>query len=242
VLVSFVITPLLLTALSIGTVISAARGPELGEDDRRELVALAGAACADLPGADCVALYIARQMMLMLLVLPAALPSVVAAYSVVGEKAERTLEPLLATPIRTAELVAAKAIAAVVPAVLATWASAALFVGAVAAASSVAARVVTPAWVLALAVGVPLVALLSVFAAMLISCRSVDPRSAQQVAGVVVLPVVGLVVAQAFGVQVLTLATVAGTCPVLALVDALLLWIVVQWFEREAILTRWSGL
>jgi len=50
------------------------------------------------------------------------IPVNIAAYSVVGEKTTRSLEPLLATPITTAELLIGKNMAAAIPAVLATWA------------------------------------------------------------------------------------------------------------------------
>ena len=41
----------------------------------------------------------------------------VAAHSVIGEKQARTLEPLLATPLKTSELLAAKVISAAIPGV-----------------------------------------------------------------------------------------------------------------------------
>ena len=44
----------------------------------------------------------------------------VAAYSVVGEKQARTLEPLLATPITTFELLSAKVLASLLPALALT--------------------------------------------------------------------------------------------------------------------------
>jgi len=54
---------------------------------------------------------------LLLLVAPALLPAVIAAYSVVGEREQGTLEPLLTTPLRREELLLGKALGVVVPAV-----------------------------------------------------------------------------------------------------------------------------
>ena len=54
---------------------------------------------------------------LLLLIAPALLPAVIAAYSVVGEREQGTLEPLLTTPLRREELLLGKAIGVVVPAV-----------------------------------------------------------------------------------------------------------------------------
>src|SRR4029077_1069665 len=54
---------------------------------------------------------------LLLLIAPALLPAVIAAYSVVGEREQGTLEPLLTTPVRREEILLGKALATIVPAV-----------------------------------------------------------------------------------------------------------------------------
>ena len=56
----------------------------------------------------------------------------VAAHSVIGEKQARTLEPLLATPVTTFELLAAKVIGAALPGIALMAACFAVYVGAVA--------------------------------------------------------------------------------------------------------------
>ena len=53
--------------------------------------------------------------MLYMLLIPAFLPSTLAAYSVVGEREQGTLEPVLITPIRREEFLVGKALAAFVP-------------------------------------------------------------------------------------------------------------------------------
>jgi ABC-type Na+ efflux pump permease subunit len=53
--------------------------------------------------------------LLYMLVIPVTMPSVVCAYSVVGEREQGTLEPILTTPIRREEFLIAKALAAFVP-------------------------------------------------------------------------------------------------------------------------------
>src|SRR3989442_4113341 len=61
-------------------------------------------------------------------IIPAAtLPTVIASYSLVGEKVERSLEPLLATPITDGELLVGKGIAAFLPPIIAIFASATIF-------------------------------------------------------------------------------------------------------------------
>ena len=54
---------------------------------------------------------------LLMLIIPIAIPPVIAAYSVVGERDQGTLEPVLTTPLRASELLLGKAAAAFLPSV-----------------------------------------------------------------------------------------------------------------------------
>jgi ABC-type Na+ efflux pump permease subunit len=53
--------------------------------------------------------------LLCMLILPAAIPSVLSAYSVVGEREQGTLEPVLTTPIHREEFLVGKALATLLP-------------------------------------------------------------------------------------------------------------------------------
>jgi ABC-2 type transport system permease protein len=243
VVVSTLLLPTILLTVSLGGL--AAIGA-IGQDPTRTgpggLEGL-GALCDGLTVSDCAMLHVAQVMQLLFLTLATALPTVMAAYAVVGEKNERTLEPLLATPVSTLELLLAKALAAVVPTVLLTWGSlGVLYVGLVAQIPpALIERLLTPSWIAAMVVLVPLVATLSVLVALGVSSRSTDPRSAQQITGLVTLPLMAPLIAQGFGVMVVQPATVLPAIAVLALIDGVLGWWVVALFERENILTRWSG-
>src|SRR5690606_7520412 len=72
------------------------------------------AGCAGLSATDCMQIYLLNQFMLMFMMMPLMIPTTIAAYSIVGEKTTRSLEPLLATPITTIELLAGKGLAAVI--------------------------------------------------------------------------------------------------------------------------------
>ena len=53
------------------------------------------ALCApDMSGGECFQVYMVSQFMLMFMILPLAIPASISAYSIVGEKTSRTLEPL----------------------------------------------------------------------------------------------------------------------------------------------------
>ena len=57
----------------------------------------------------------------------AILPTAIASYSIVGEKVEKSLEPLLATPTTDGELLLGKSIAAFLPPLIATYIGALIF-------------------------------------------------------------------------------------------------------------------
>ncbi len=244
VLATVLLAPTILTLVAVGSVVPMTSIP-VDELDVADLEMLSRTVdCTGLDGPQCLQLSIASMHRLLFLIIPTVLPTAVAAHAVVGEKTERTLEALLATPLTTLELLLAKAFVAVGPALVATWLGAAVHAGALSwlLSAEVVARIYEPSWLAALAVTAPLLALGSTLVSMIVSSRSSDPRSAQQLGGVVVVPLIGLVVAQSFGVGVLTAPVLAvGTAALLG-VDVLLAWGTVVLFEREVILTRWTGL
>jgi ABC-2 type transport system permease protein len=77
----------------------------------------------DMSAGECMQIYIMNEFLLMFMMMPVIIPVTIAAYSIVGEKATHSLEPLLATPITTAELLAGKILAAGHPAIVIGWAS-----------------------------------------------------------------------------------------------------------------------
>lgn len=183
-----------------------------------------------------------QQTALLLLLLPTIITSVVASYSVVGEKTSRTLEPLLATPVTTLQLLLAKSLAAVIPALVVTWLGGAVFAGGMAAASisgRVFEAIVTPAWLLLLLLWTPLISMITVGVTVAVSARVNDPRSAQQVSALLILPIMGLFVGQISGVLVLGPSLALVGALVLAVLAALTVWLAVTVFNREAILTKW---
>ena len=185
---------------------------------------------------------VGRQFSILFLLLPIFIPSVLASYAIVGEKRERTLEPVLATPIRTWELLLGKILAALIPALGITILSATLFVAGVlafAVTDRVREIVVTPGWVLAVLVDTPLLALIGVALIVVLSSRVNDPRTAQQISAVLVVPVLGLLFGQLAGVILLGPAVALGIAAVLAVIAAGALWFAARLSQRGVILTRW---
>jgi ABC-2 type transport system permease protein len=175
--------------------------------------------------------------------MPLLIPSIIAAYSIVGEKSKRTLEPLLAAPVRTSELLLGKALAALIPAVAITWVCGAVFVAgmaAVALSPRVFAAIVGPGWLILLLLCSPLLALIAIAVSVVISSRVNDPRTAQQLSGVVVVPILLIFFGQLVGLLVLSPALSLGAAAILALVAALAMWSAARLFQREVILTKWT--
>jgi ABC-2 type transport system permease protein len=199
-------------------------------------------ACGSSDLTECFQIYLLNQMLVLFMLMPLIIPTSIAAYSVVGEKTTRSLEPLLATPITTLELLAGKALAAVIPAIAATWLGFGVFVvGAPLVGGPMALRVVlSPIWLLAVLVAGPLLAVIAVNFAIMISSRVSDPRVAEQMAAVLVVPMLALIFGQLAGVIVLNVTTMLVSIAVLAVLAAGLMYLGVRFFQRETILTKWK--
>lgn len=198
--------------------------------------------CEGLSELACTQVYTLNLFTLMLMVLPVAIPVTIAAYSVVGEKNSRSLEPLLATPITTTELVLAKVIAAIAPAVAATWLAYGIYmVGAwFMVETAVFQQLLDPTWLLAIFVVSPLLTALSANAALSISSRVSDPRVAEQLSALVVLPIILLVVGQSTGLLLVNRRLIFIIGLVVLLLDTAVFFLSIKIFERETILTRWK--
>jgi ABC-2 type transport system permease protein len=176
------------------------------------------------------------------LLLSMIVPSTIAAYSIIGEKTNHTLEPLLATPVRRWQLLAGKMLAALVPAVLVTWVSGGLFIAelAIVTDANVVSHVVTGGWLILFIAGTPLLGLIAVAVMTAISSRVNDTRTAQQLSIWAVVPIVGIILGELSGQFELTILVAVIATVVLIPLAILLTWGAAQLFQRETILTRWK--
>jgi ABC-2 type transport system permease protein len=183
-----------------------------------------------------------RQFLLLLVMSPIAAAMSVAAWAIVGEKQARSLEPLLASPVTTFELLAAKTLSALLPAVGLSVTMFGVYVGGIAALAGgrVAFSMLTAQPLAVMFLLGPLAALAALQLAVCLSSRASDPRSAQQMGALVILPLAGLMVLQLMGAVPLTLSTVLSIAAGLMAVNMALAAIAVAVFDRESILTRWK--
>lgn len=158
-----------------------------------QIFALPPSASDVLRGAD---------VLLYMLGIPALVPAALAAYSVAGERQQGTLEPVLTTPIRRDEFLLAKALASLIPSLVIAYLVYAAMLVAVElfAAGAIAQALVQLPEILVQLVFTPLVAGVSIWFGMLISTRSSDPRTAQQLGTLAGLPTVAVAALLAYNV------------------------------------------
>jgi ABC-2 type transport system permease protein len=235
--------PLLLTLLPLGILFATHQNPGSVSGDIADLPPAMVRQCGLIAVMDCFQIYLLNQFLPLFMMMPLFIPIAIAAYSVVGEKTTRSLEPLLATPITTIELLIGKGLAAVIPAVLATWASFLLFLAGLplVRASSVALLTAfSPVWLAATFLIGPLISVLSVNFALIVSSRVSDPRVAEQISGALIVPLLALVFGQIAGVIVLNLQLLLAAALVLVVLDVALIYAGARLFQRETILTKWK--
>ena len=185
--------------------------------------------------------FIVLNFMAYFLLIPAMVPMAIATQSVIGEKTSRALEPQLATPMEVSELLIGKAIASAIPAIIATWAVYLLygFVNGAITEPVMTRLIFNDTWRVAMLTLVPLICLLSVMLGIIVSSRVNDARTAQQIGGFIVIPVIGVAVAGFFsGQATFSMEQVIIGNLVVALLIGLSL-VIGNWvFDRESILTR----
>jgi ABC-2 type transport system permease protein len=200
-------------------------------------------AWADFTVEEVLQAAMASQFTVFFLIVPLAIPMTIATYSVIGEKRERSLEPLLATPLTVFELMLGKSVAAAAPGVAVTWISGLLFAIVarfVVISDRVYVAVITPVWLLNLLLLTPLLTVLATCAGLMVSSRVNDPRMAEQLGMIVILPILALFFGQMTGVLMLSVPLVLLIAFILLAVDVAMLALAVSIFQRESILTRWK--
>ena len=182
---------------------------------------------------------------LVLLVAPALLPAVIAAYSVVGEREQGTLEPLLTTPLRREELLLGKALGVVVPAVgLAYVLFAVIQVCAhlFASNAAVVSALGQGPHIVAEILFAPLLAGWSIWVGIGISTRASDVRVAQQLGTLSSIPPLAVVALVSFNVFTPSVTLAVVFALVLLVADIILFRIVAGLFDRERLITGTSAL
>src|SRR5436190_7929874 len=221
-------------------VLPAMTGRSLAADPALEF-ASRGGGFSDVPARIRVPAFLFQQFLILFMLTPITGAMSLAAHAVVGEKQNRTLEPLLATPLTTIELLVAKVLGALLPTFAISLAGLLLYVLGIVLwepQTALAAMLTGRTLVLALLVG-PAAALVSLQSAIVISSRVNDPRTAQQFGVLIVVPLTLVFVGQLVGAVWLPVWILVVIGLAMLVVWVLLTLFTVALFDRESILTRW---
>ncbi len=176
------------------------------------------------------------------LLMPVAIVSIAGAYAIVGEKQQRTLEPVLATPISTTQFLLGKLLAVVLPAVAASY-IAAVF-GAIASVLSFYLSHGLLIWpdefyfIAAFVLG-PEIGAITALVCLRVSARMQDPQAANQMTALILIPALLLVFSIIGPFIVLNLTALLTSCLIGAVACVGLFFWVKRGFNREEILCRW---
>jgi ABC-2 type transport system permease protein len=171
------------------------------------------------------------------------IPTLLASYSLVGEKVEKSLEPLLASPITDSELLLGKGIGAFIPSICSLYIGSIVFM--------ILSDLFThntlgyyyfPNWNIGiiLLILMPLLSILSVEWSVIVSARATDPRAAQLQGILMAIPLFVIYVATEVGAIQLNAATIWIISGAALVLDIILYFLSTRTFQREEILTRWT--
>jgi ABC-2 type transport system permease protein len=196
---------------------------------------------AQLPADEQLLVLLLSQFNFFLLLIPTMIAMSVATFSIVDEKLSGSLEALLATPVRTWELLLGKALAGAIPALVMTWISAGLVLLVVSGLGwgDLIEFVTSAGWFLTLFVLTPAVAVLSFMLGVTGSSRAKDARSAQNTVLVIIFPVLALIGVQITGIIWFTPSLILVLALAIGVADFVALRAAVHLFRRESIVVQW---
>ena len=201
----------------------------------------AGRKAGGLPAAQLPALL--NSFSFFLVIGAAFVPLGIASYSIVGEKVEKSLEPLLATPLTDGEILLGKNISAIVPTLVAMYAGASVFmVGIDEVTFHKLGYYYFPNWTIAtlLLVLVPVAIILSVEFSVIVSSRVNDVRSASSFGILMFFPFLAIYLASEIGIISLGINNILIISGILLALDVILFFVSTATFRREEILTKWK--
>jgi len=176
------------------------------------------------------------------LIIPLMSSSVIASDSFAGEKERKTIEALLATPISDGELFLGKTLVSFIPSMIVTVVSFLIYLTVVNMASFKVfdGKLLLPnlVWIMLVAGLAPTLALVSIGLTVMISARVKGFREAQQINGLLMIPILGLVFGQISGAAILGPAMVAALIGIFAGLDIVVFGIGIRTFKREEILPK----
>lgn len=182
-------------------------------------------------------------LLILLIMTPVMIPTVTASYSFVGEKVNRSLEPLLATPATDLELLVGKSGSIFVVSMGSTWLAfglAVLMVDLLTEPVLGYYPLPNAYWIVGMVLLAPGMCMMSILTNVIISSKVNDVRVSQQIGGVLVLPILLFFFFTLAGfLSTDLLPMFAFSFGVLG-ADLVILLISLRVFNREEILVSWK--
>jgi len=184
-----------------------------------------------------------NSLLMFFVLIPAIIPTVIASYSFVGEKLNKSLEPLLATPTTDFELLAGKSLAILLPSIAVTWIS---LLPTIIIVDLVTAPVLgyyllpNAIWIVGVFLVAPLFGALSVLVNVIVSAKVSDVRTSQQIGSIVVLPGVAFFIIALAGILILSVEYMLLFGLAVLVLDVGVFYLAIRVFKREQILVNWK--
>ncbi|NVM52915.1 MAG: ABC transporter permease subunit [Candidatus Helarchaeota archaeon] len=171
-----------------------------------------------------------------ILMIAVIIPTVVASDSFAGEKERKTIEALLAAPISDSELFLGKVLVSFVPTIILTYLSATIF--SVLVNLSLGTFLLPDLNFIYILLAAPLVALLAIELTVFVSVKVKGFREAQQLAGVIIIPIILIVVLNTINISVFIFPWNIIFFAVLIGADIGLYGLAIKKFGRENIISK----
>lgn len=180
-----------------------------------------------------------EHLLLYMLAIPIFTPAMLAAYSVAGERAQGSLEPVLTTPIRREEFLIGKALAVLVPSIAVAYLVYAAFLAwtALFTEPGIASAIIKVPDLVAQILFTPLLACLFAWVGIAISTRTTDVRVAQQLTLLGSIPAVIVTSLIAFDVIPPSPPLAVGIAVAVFVADVVGWRVVSPMFDRERLVT-----
>jgi ABC-2 type transport system permease protein len=172
------------------------------------------------------------------LLIPCINAMMIALHSFVGEKERRTMETLLFSPITVKDLFLGKVLSAFIPAIGITLLSFILFgIITISLTYDMFGFLIFPNtnWLILILWVVPMITILTILVNVFVSARAKGFQEAQQLGGILILPIMGLFVGQATGFLVMKPAVLSLIGLVLLMLNLVLLKIMTKYNDRNAL-------
>jgi ABC-2 type transport system permease protein len=235
--------PALFTIISLALILSVIYLPESLEQGEMDMYISILPGSEGMTAQEALVTFFSRAILPFFMLMPAMLPMMIASYSIIGEKKNRTLEPLLASPVSVFDILISKTLSSLLPALITTYVAAGFF-------ALIVTLVTYPIvnkillldtmWLIGLFMLGPLLSFMGILFTIIVSSRVDDPRTAQQVSVLIILPLMGLFVSQMAGLLLIDTRIIIILTIVAFLINIMVLIVGNKMFNREEILTRWT--